>query len=102
VVALIVPDWQALAANMGLDGEPATLGADSRVHSHFAAVVDSVNQGLASFESVKYFALLPRDFSEAQDELTPSLKKKRRVIARHFEKVVEDLYSAHKKRDVPG
>jgi long-chain acyl-CoA synthetase len=100
VVALIVPDWQALAADMGLDSEPATLAADSRVCARFAAVVASVNQGLASFESVKYFALLPRDFSEAKDELTPSLKKKRRVIARHFEEVVEDLYSAHKKPDV--
>lgn len=101
VVALIVPDWPALAAEMGLVNEPAILAADNRVRTHFAGVVDSVNRGLASFESVKYFALLPRDFSETQDELTPSLKKKRRVIARHFEEVVEDLYSAHKKPDVP-
>lgn len=100
VVALIVPDWQAVAAEMGLVNEPAMLAADNRVRAHFAGVLDSVNRGQAGFESVKYFALLPRDFSEAQDELTPSLKKKRRVIARHFEDVVEDLYCAHKKPDV--
>jgi long-chain acyl-CoA synthetase len=97
VVALIVPDWQALAADMGLEGAPAKLVADPGVRAHFAAIMDRVNQGQASFETVKYFALLPRDFTEAQDELTPSLKKKRRVIARHFQDVVEDLYSAHKK-----
>ncbi len=99
VVALIVPDWDAIAADMGLKGEPATLVEDTHVRAHFAAVVDAVNQGLASFETVKYFALLPRDFTEAQDELTPSLKKKRRVVARHFEDVIEALYSAHRKSD---
>jgi long-chain acyl-CoA synthetase len=56
-----------------------------------------VNQGQAGFETVKYFALLPRDFTEAYDELTPSLKKKRRVIARHFQDVIEGIYGAHKK-----
>jgi long-chain acyl-CoA synthetase len=100
VVALIVPDWQALTADMGLEGTPDTLVTDPRARAHFAAIVDTVNRGQASFETVKYFALLPRDFSEAQDELTPSLKKKRRVIARHFENVLQDMYSAHRKPDV--
>lgn len=59
-----------------------------------------MNRGQSSFETVKYFALLPRDFSDAQDELTPSLKKKRRVIARHFVDVIEGMYSAHRKPDV--
>ena len=43
---------------------------------------------------------LPVDFAEAQDELTPSLMEKRRVVARHFEDVVEEMYSAHRKPDV--
>ncbi|HEY4888237.1 MAG TPA: long-chain fatty acid--CoA ligase [Candidatus Dormibacteraeota bacterium] len=102
VVALIVPDWQALAADMGLDGAPEKLVADPGVRAHFAAVMDSVNQGQAGFETVKYFALLPRDFTEAYDELTPSLKKKRRVIARHFQDVIDDMYSAHKKSHAGG
>src|ERR1035437_168213 len=97
VVALIVPDWQALAADMSVEGAPTTLVADSRIRAHFAAVMDGVNQGLASFETVKYFALLSRDFTEEQDELTPSLKKKRRIISRHFQDVVDEMYIAHKK-----
>jgi Long-chain acyl-CoA synthetases (AMP-forming) len=97
VVALIVPDWQALAADMSLEGAPTTFVADSHVRAHFAAVMDAVNHGLASFETVKYFALLSRDFTEEQDELTPSLKKKRRIISRHFQDVVEEMYIAHKK-----
>ena len=67
-----------------------------------ATVVDAVNQGQAGFETVKYFALLPRDFTEAFDELTPSLKKKRQVIARHFQDVIDDTYGAHKKSHARG
>jgi long-chain acyl-CoA synthetase len=92
---LIVPDWQALAADTGRHESPASLVDDATVRAQFARVVDAANQGLASFETVKYFALLPRDFTEADDELTPSLKKKRRVITRHFEPAIDELYSAH-------
>ncbi|HVC74910.1 MAG TPA: long-chain fatty acid--CoA ligase [Candidatus Micrarchaeaceae archaeon] len=100
VVALIVPDWQALAADIGPAGAPSTLVADPGARAHFASVIDKVNQGLSSFESVKYFALLARDFSEADDELTPSMKKKRSIIVGHFEDVIEAMYSAHRKHDV--
>jgi long-chain acyl-CoA synthetase len=99
VVALIVPDWQALLADMSLEGATATLVADPCVRAHFEAVMDGVNRGQASFESVKYFALLPRDFTEEQDELTPSLKKKRRIIAQHFQDVIDEMYFAHEKPD---
>jgi long-chain acyl-CoA synthetase len=97
VVALIVPDWQAIAADLGLVGDPTALRADPAIRARIAGGVDSVNHGLASFETVKSFALLERDFSEAEGELTPTLKKKRRVITQHFEAEIEALYDAHKK-----
>ena len=97
VVALIVPDWQALAADAGISGEPSKLVGDGEVRRRFAALVDAVNQGLASFEQIKYFALLGRDFTETQGELTPTLKKKRRVIGQHFGDVIEDLYASHRR-----
>jgi long-chain acyl-CoA synthetase len=93
VVALIVPDWEALRADIGLEGEPSTLVNDARVRSRFSATVDNVNKGLASFESVKYFTLLDRDFTEAGGELTPTLKKKRRVISQHFREQIDAMYS---------
>jgi long-chain acyl-CoA synthetase len=96
VVALIVPDWEALRADMGLEGEPSMLVSDTRVRSLFATTVDNVNKGLASFESVKYFALLERDFTEAEGELTPTLKKKRRVISQHFREQIDTMYSRPK------
>jgi long-chain acyl-CoA synthetase len=98
VVALIVPDWEALAADTGATGEPRDLLSNPELNARFSAVVSAVNQGLASFETVKYFALLERDFSEAEGELTPTLKKKRRVIAQNFHKEIDAIYQAHKER----
>jgi long-chain acyl-CoA synthetase len=96
VVALIVPDWEALRADIGLEGEPSALVNDARVRSRFSDMVDNVNKGLASFESVKYFTLLDRDFTEAGGELTPTLKKKRRVISQHFHEQIDAMYSRPK------
>jgi long-chain acyl-CoA synthetase len=98
VVALIVPDWHALEAEAGVTGKPEQLINDPALIARYAAIVDTLNQGLASFESVKYFSLLARDFSEAEGELTPTLKKKRRVITQHFEDQIEAMYAAHKRR----
>jgi long-chain acyl-CoA synthetase len=102
VVALIVPDWPALSAGMGIDGNAAKLIEDPRVLAHFTATVNAINRGQASFERIKYFALLERDFSEEEGELTPTLKKKRRQIAQHFEAQIEGLYAAHKRSGRSG
>ncbi|HEY4914599.1 MAG TPA: long-chain fatty acid--CoA ligase [Candidatus Dormibacteraeota bacterium] len=98
VVALIVPDWEALRADLGLQGEPSSLVNDADLRARFSKILDEVNKGQASFESVKYFALLPRDFTEAEGELTPTLKKKRRAILEHFNNQVEGLYASHSHR----
>jgi long-chain acyl-CoA synthetase len=56
-------------------------------------VVDELNADKASFEQVKRFAVLDRDFSAEQDEVTPTLKLKRKVVAEHFAKEIEELYA---------
>ena len=55
--------------------------------------VDEGNAGLSRFEQIKKFAILPRDFSMAEGELTPTLKLKRRVCEEHFAAEIEALYS---------
>ena len=97
VVALIVPDWEALAADAGFTGDPARLVNDEAVRGRFQTIVDAVNQNLASFETIKHFTLLERDFSEAYGELTPTLKKKRRVIAQNFHEPIEAMFATHRK-----
>ena len=92
-IALIVPDWEAIASLNGLTGEPAELRGDERVKALIQKEVDDCNRDLAGFESIKRFLLLTRDFNEASDELTPTLKPKRRVIASHYEADIEALYA---------
>jgi long-chain acyl-CoA synthetase len=53
-----------------------------------------VNTDKASFEQVKRFVILDRDFTAEHDEVTPTLKLKRKVVGDHFANEIEELYSA--------
>jgi long-chain acyl-CoA synthetase len=92
-VALILPDWRALEREEGLSGVPERLVADERVRAAIQRRVDALNRDLASWETIKAFALLARDFTEASGELTPTLKVRRRVVGERFRDVVESLYA---------
>jgi len=60
--------------------------------------VEGVNEGLARYEQVRRFEILPRDFSAEENEITPTLKLKRRVVEEHFSDVIEHLYSGSVER----
>ncbi|MEX2210737.1 MAG: long-chain fatty acid--CoA ligase [Gaiellaceae bacterium] len=57
------------------------------------AAVDEVNRERTRYEQIKKFAILPRDFSPEQDEVTPTMKLRRKVILEHFADEVERLYA---------
>jgi long-chain acyl-CoA synthetase len=94
VTALIVPDWTALRTLHGIEGDPDVLVGSPRVRAIVQRLVDGLNEHLAGFESVRAFTLLPHPFSEANDELTPTLKPKRRVIVRRYREVIDGMYAA--------
>jgi len=102
VSALIVPDWGALRTGCGIQGDPDVLVSDPRVRAIVQARVDALNQELAGFESVRAFALLARPFSEANGELTPTLKPKRRIIVRRYREVIDTMYEAARLAHVSG
>lgn len=54
--------------------------------------ISLVNERLASFESIKKFRLLPRDFTIESGELTPSLKLKRKVCTERYKDYIQSLY----------
>jgi len=56
-------------------------------------VVDEVNRDRARVEQIKRFAVLPRDFTQEDGELTPTLKLRRRVVQEHFADEIEQLYT---------
>jgi long-chain acyl-CoA synthetase len=55
-------------------------------------LVDGVNRDLSRFEQIKRFAIVPREFSADEGEVTPTLKLKRRVIEERFAAEIERLY----------
>jgi long-chain acyl-CoA synthetase len=54
--------------------------------------VDAVNAERSRFEQIKRFAVLPREFSLEEDEVTPTLKLRRKVILDHFARELGELY----------
>jgi long-chain acyl-CoA synthetase len=67
-------------------------GDGSDVQAAIQREVDRVNADLSRFEQIKRFAILPRDFSPDEGEMTPTLKLKRRVCEDHFADVIAGLY----------
>jgi long-chain acyl-CoA synthetase len=72
--------------------DPALLASDQRVRALIQEHVDRVNADLSNVERVKKFTILPRDFT-VPDELTPTLKVKRRVVAEKYAAEIEAIYS---------
>jgi long-chain acyl-CoA synthetase len=56
-------------------------------------LVDDVNRDRTRVEQIKRFVILPRDFSQEEGEVTPTLKLRRRVIHEHFADEIERLYA---------
>jgi long-chain acyl-CoA synthetase len=82
-----------VAALITVDPAVADGLAPEEVERRVQAVVDDVNAELSRFEQIKRFRVLPRDFTADEDEMTPTLKLKRSVVAEHFAREIEELYS---------
>jgi long-chain acyl-CoA synthetase len=81
------------AGDQGIDGGLDVLASDKRVRELIAGVVDDVNRERTRFEQIKRFAILPRDFEAEREEVTPTLKLRRRTCIEHFAETVESLYA---------
>ena len=57
------------------------------------AAVDAANARLSRPEQVKAFELLPSEWTAESEELTPTLKLKRRVVTTKYAEVVDRLYA---------
>jgi len=97
VAAVVVPNFDALARwadaeGVDLPDDPAAVAADERVRGRLQAVVDRVNERFETHEQIKRFVLAPEEFTEANDLLTPTMKKKRRNILDRYEDDIDALY----------
>jgi long-chain acyl-CoA synthetase len=94
--ALLVPDFAALERRLTELGRALApreeLVARPDVIALYDELIDAVNLGLAHFEQVKRFAVLPQEFSIERGELTPTMKVRRRAVEERWKKVIEDMY----------
>ncbi|MEI7761135.1 MAG: long-chain fatty acid--CoA ligase [Thermoleophilia bacterium] len=80
------------AKAQGIPGETEELATHEGARTLLQGIVDDVNRGRSGFEQIRRFAIVPRDFTIDRDEMTPTLKLKRRTILGHFDETVESLY----------
>ena len=98
VSALIVPDYNALkdfAAKENITYHSMDeLVRNTRVCEMMASRIEKLQKGLASYEKVKRFTILPRPFSMENGELTNTLKVKRHAVNRIYAKEIDAMYKA--------
>ncbi len=96
VSALLTLDAEATlrwGQEQGLDGDLASLAGNDELVAEVQRGVDRANEELARVEQVKRFAILPADWEPGGDELTPTMKLKRKPILEKYAAEVEALYA---------
>jgi len=86
-----VPKWAEDKGKSGLSY--AELTQDPDMHKLVAEKVAALNATLASYETIKKFAILDEDFSLEAGELTASLKVKRKVVEKKYAEVLDGFYT---------
>ncbi len=106
VSALIVLDPEVAPVWARKAGIPFTstieLAQNPAVREEIQKAVDECNRHVSQVEGVKRFTLLAADWTPETDELTPTLKLKRRIIAQKFAHQIEDMYSREERSTVPA
>ncbi|MDG4788874.1 long-chain fatty acid--CoA ligase [Micromonospora sp. WMMD1102] len=97
VAALVTIDEEALPAWLRRHDRPADtpvgkLRDDPNLRREIQNAVDEANQAVSRAESIREFRILPRDFTEATGELTPSMKVKRGVVQDTYSADIADIY----------
>ncbi|EFL15059.1 AMP-dependent synthetase/ligase [Streptomyces sp. C] len=93
LIALDEPAILGWAAENGLEGKTygevlAAAETDRLVETY----VQTLNEGLQRWQTIKKFRILPRDLDVEHGDLTPSLKLKRPVVEREFKHLIEEMY----------
>jgi long-subunit acyl-CoA synthetase (AMP-forming) len=95
-VALLVLDPDAALAwaqARGIDAPtPPTLAERSELRAEIERAVTSANDMLSRAEQIKRFTILPTEWLPAGDELTPTMKLKRKPIAEKYAAEIDALY----------
>ncbi len=99
VSAVVVPNLDAVHAwaereGVDLPEDDRAACRDDRVDEYVGREVDRVNESFEEYERIKQFRMVPTEFTEENDFLTPTMKKKRRNILEAFADEIESMYEA--------
>jgi long-chain acyl-CoA synthetase len=96
LVALITLDPEAtpkFAAERGISySDLSELATNAEVEAAIAGAVEAVNGEFSRAEGIKRWQILTRDFLQEEEELTPTLKVRRRTIIARHQDLIEQLY----------
>jgi long-chain acyl-CoA synthetase len=96
VSALITLDPDGISHWRRMNGKhpvpPELVVDDDQLRAVLQRAVDEANKLVSRPESIRRFAILPRDFTEEEGHLTPSMKLRREQVMRDFAAEVESLY----------
>ena len=96
-VALIVldPDFAPVwAAQNGIENASLDdLAGNEKVLAAITEAVDRANAKLARVEQIKKFKIVPGEWLPGGDELTPTMKLKRKPISEKYQQYIEELYA---------
>jgi long-chain acyl-CoA synthetase len=97
VSALVVPSFPALEQHARENGIPFAsreqLVTRPEIIAFYQGRIQGLNEGLAGYEQIKRFTLLPGEFTQDGGELTPTLKIKRRVVEQKYRAVIDAMYA---------
>ncbi|MFI5933446.1 AMP-dependent synthetase/ligase [Actinoplanes sp. NPDC051494] len=83
--------WAAGGPLAGRSYEEIAVAAETQ--KLVADYIDQLNAKLNRWETVKKFAILPRDLSIERGEITPSMKIKRRSVEANFADEIDKMYA---------
>ena len=94
--ALVVPDFEAIedwAKEKGIKFDSrAELVADPKVNELYRKQIDAMLVDFDKHENITKFTLLPEELTEESGMLTPTLKVKRKVVGKAYEKEIDSMY----------
>jgi long-chain acyl-CoA synthetase len=99
IAALVTVDEEALPKWLAQRGRPentpvAELRDDPDLRAEIQTAIDEANRAVSKPEAIKVFRILPRDFSEATGDLTPTMKVKRNVVEKTYAAEIGDIYKS--------
>ncbi len=97
VAALIVPDLAAVnrwaeQEGVSIPEEPSAVVEDPDVRKAIAEEVGRINERFESYEQIETFRLVPEPFSEENELLTPTMKKRRHNIVERYADTIESMF----------